>query len=170
VYGPGRPYFAPPPPKPPLSPLAIAAIVAGGLLVLGVGGTVLLGALVLMGASAEADAPPSASSASAAPAVSVAPAVPTADEEDEPPSAIAEPPPTATPTGTGKSGGASWFCTASASVRVCGFAGACNYQMVFGNGFGKDQFLAKQQAKNACEASARAKGASAVCVVSCSLR
>lgn len=65
---------------------------------------------------------------------------------------------------------ANWWCTASASVRVCGFAGACNYQMVFGNGGGKDRFLASQQAKNACQASARAKGATAVCVVQCSVR
>lgn len=67
-------------------------------------------------------------------------------------------------------GGTSWWCTASSSVRVCGFAGACNYQMVFGNGSGKDRFLASQQAKRACEASARAKGASAICVVQCSPR
>ncbi|AUX19810.1 hypothetical protein SOCEGT47_002630 [Sorangium cellulosum] len=67
-------------------------------------------------------------------------------------------------------GGVSWWCTASASVRVCGFAGACNYQMVFGNGGGKDRFMASQQAKRACEASARAKGATAVCVVQCSAR
>ncbi|WP_434046515.1 MULTISPECIES: hypothetical protein [Sorangium] len=67
-------------------------------------------------------------------------------------------------------GGASWWCTASASVRVCGFAGACNYQMVFGNGGGKDRFMASQQAKRSCEASARAKGASAICVVQCSPR
>lgn len=67
-------------------------------------------------------------------------------------------------------GGVSWWCTASASVRVCGFAGACNYQMVFGNAGGKDRFLASQQAKRACEASARAKGATAVCAVQCSAR
>ncbi|WP_433935034.1 hypothetical protein AB3662_10400 [Sorangium cellulosum] len=67
-------------------------------------------------------------------------------------------------------GGTSWWCTASASVRVCGFAGACNYQMVFGNGGGKDRFMASQQAKRSCEASARAKGASAICVVQCSPR
>ncbi|WP_437783480.1 hypothetical protein [Sorangium sp. So ce1097] len=66
--------------------------------------------------------------------------------------------------------GTSWWCTASASVRVCGFAGACNYQMVFGNGGGNDRFMASQQAKRACEASARAKGATAVCVVQCSPR
>ncbi|WP_437964758.1 hypothetical protein WMF04_34505 [Sorangium sp. So ce260] len=67
-------------------------------------------------------------------------------------------------------GGTSWWCTASASVRVCGFAGACNYQMVFGNGSGNDRFMASQQAKRSCEASARAKGASAICVVQCSPR
>ncbi|WP_437736179.1 hypothetical protein [Sorangium sp. So ce1335] len=67
-------------------------------------------------------------------------------------------------------GGTSWWCTASASVRVCGFAGACNYQMVFGNGGGKDRFMASQQAKRACESSARAKGATAFCVVQCSPR
>ncbi|WP_437574260.1 hypothetical protein [Sorangium sp. So ce887] len=74
------------------------------------------------------------------------------------------------PSSGGATGGASWWCTASASVRVCGFAGACNYQMVFGNGGGKDRFLASQQAKRSCEASARAKGASAICVVQCSPR
>jgi hypothetical protein len=42
--------------------------------------------------------------------------------------------------------------------------------MVFGNGFNKDRYLANQQAKMACEAQARAKGTSAVCVVSCSIR
>jgi hypothetical protein len=55
-------------------------------------------------------------------------------------------------------------------VRVCGFAGACNYQMVFGNGSAKDRFMASQQAKRSCEASARAKGATAFCVVQCSPR
>ncbi|WP_437644310.1 hypothetical protein [Sorangium sp. So ce362] len=74
------------------------------------------------------------------------------------------------PSSGSATGGASWWCTASASVRVCGFAGACNYQMVFGNGGGKDRFLASQQAKRSCEASARAKGASAICVVQCSPR
>ncbi|WP_437676730.1 hypothetical protein [Sorangium sp. So ce131] len=74
------------------------------------------------------------------------------------------------PSSAGATGGASWWCTASASVRVCGFAGACNYQMVFGNGSGKDRFMASQQAKRSCEASARAKGASAICVVQCSPR
>lgn len=68
------------------------------------------------------------------------------------------------------SGEGTWSCTGSSSVRVCGFAGACNYQMVFGNGFGKDRFLASQQAKRSCEASARAKGATAICVVQCSVR
>jgi hypothetical protein len=70
----------------------------------------------------------------------------------------------------GASAEASWMCTGSASVRVCGFAGACNYQMVFGNGWGKDRFFAEKQAKSSCEASARAKGAVAVCVVQCSVR
>lgn len=74
------------------------------------------------------------------------------------------------PSSGSATGGASWWCTASASVRVCGFAGACDYQMVFGNGGGKDRFLASQQAKRSCEASARAKGASAICVVQCSPR
>lgn len=68
------------------------------------------------------------------------------------------------------SGEGNWQCTASSSVRVCGFAGACNYQMVFGNGWGKDRFFAQKQAKSSCEASARAKGAVAVCVVQCSVR
>lgn len=86
--------------------------------------------------------------------------------------------PTSTGTGAANDGpssgsatrGTSWWCTASASVRVCGFAGACNYQMVFGNGGGNDRFMASQQAKRACEASARAKGATAICVVQCSPR
>jgi len=86
----------------------------------------------------------------------------------------AAPTSTASPAATGgtkpSGGGTSWFCTASASVRVCGFAGACNFQMVFGNGIANDRFIASQQAKSACEASARAKGASAVCVVQCSPR
>ncbi|MDX2092028.1 MAG: hypothetical protein SFX73_29460 [Kofleriaceae bacterium] len=68
------------------------------------------------------------------------------------------------------SGEGNWQCTASSSVRVCGFAGACNYQLVFGNGWGKDHFFASKQAKSSCEASARAKGATAVCVVHCSVR
>lgn len=74
------------------------------------------------------------------------------------------------PSNGSAAGGTSWWCTASASVRVCGFAGACNYQMVFGNGSAKDRFLASQQAKRSCEASARAKGATAFCVVQCSPR
>ncbi|WP_437591395.1 hypothetical protein [Sorangium sp. So ce1000] len=74
------------------------------------------------------------------------------------------------PSNGSATGAASWWCTASASVRVCGFAGACNYQMVFGNGQGKDRFLASQQAKHACETSARIKGATAVCIVQCSPR
>ncbi len=44
------------------------------------------------------------------------------------------------------------------SVRSAAAAGACNYQMVSGNGSAKDRFLASQQAKRPCEASARAKG------------
>jgi hypothetical protein len=74
------------------------------------------------------------------------------------------------PSNGSATGGTSWWCTASASVRVCGFAGACNYQMVFGNGSAKDRFLASQQAKHACEASARARGATAICIVQCSPR
>lgn len=74
------------------------------------------------------------------------------------------------PSNGSATGGSSWWCTASASVRVCGFAGACNYQMVFGNGSAKDRFLASQQAKHACEASARARGATAICIVQCSPR
>ncbi|WP_437716119.1 hypothetical protein WMF45_06710 [Sorangium sp. So ce448] len=74
------------------------------------------------------------------------------------------------PSNGSAAGGTSWWCTASASVRVCGFAGACNYQMVFGNGSANDRFMASQQAKRSCEASARAKGATAFCVVQCSPR
>jgi hypothetical protein len=55
-------------------------------------------------------------------------------------------------------------------VRVCGFANVCNDQIVFGNGFGEDRFLASSQAKNACEGMARAKGGSTVCIVQCTFR
>ncbi|HEU4534626.1 MAG TPA: hypothetical protein VFS00_10935, partial [Polyangiaceae bacterium] len=82
-----------------------------------------------------------------------------------PPTAAGRPP---GPPTTG--GGPTWQCTASGSVRVCGFANVCNNQMVFGNGFGKDRVLASMQAKNACESMARAKGGSTVCVTQCSAR
>lgn len=147
----------------------IVLIVVGGVLVLGGGACVVVGALALMGVGVdgEPEPPPVATTASppatAAPAPAPAPAA-TADDEGEGEGEA--------PSGKATAGntGATWFCNASASVRVCGFAGACNYQMVFGNGFGKDRFLASQQAKNACEAQARAKGTSAVCVVQCSVR
>ena len=192
VYGPGQPYFPPPhrppPPKPGLSPLVIVLIVLGGVLVLGGGACVVLGALVAIGASAEADpaatssTSTSTSTTSAPPAVAppgattAAPAVADDEPESDPdsdPSSDSQgaPSPTATAKPAGNAAnGATWFCSASGSARVCGFAGACNYQMMFGNGFGKDRFLASQQAKNACEAQARAKGTSTVCVVQCSLR
>lgn len=67
-------------------------------------------------------------------------------------------------------GGTKWSCNASGSVRVCGFANVCSYQMVFGNGYGPDRIPASMMAKNACENMARAKGGSTVCVVSCSPR
>jgi hypothetical protein len=90
--------------------------------------------------------------------------------EGQTPIAPSEGPSNDGPSNGSATGGTSWWCTASASVRVCGFAGACNYQMVFGNGMGKDRFLASQQAKRTCEASARARGATAFCVVQCSPR
>lgn len=192
VYGPGQPYFPPPhrpPPKPGLSPLVIVLIVVGGVLVLGGGACVVLGALVALGASAEGDHPASSAASSGASgaagatgvAPTVAPPATTAaapsrvddgseSDSDESPS----PSPTATAKSAGASGnsgnGATWFCSASGSARVCGFAGACNYQMMFGNGMGTDRFSASQQAKNACEAQARARGASTVCVVQCTLK
>lgn len=66
--------------------------------------------------------------------------------------------------------GPQWFCNASGSVLVCGFANVCNHQMVFGSGFGSERIPASMMAKTACEGMARAKGGSTVCVVSCSLR
>lgn len=64
----------------------------------------------------------------------------------------------------------SWFCAATASIYVCGFANACSYQIAFGNGWNANQFLAQQQAKTACETNARIKGATTpVCVVACSI-
>jgi hypothetical protein len=112
----------------------------------------------------EPAAPPAPS-----PAPSLAPSpAPSLDGDPELASAPEEEPTPAPLPKAPASPSAKWWCTASASVRVCGFAGACNYQMVFGNGGGTDRFLASQQAKNACEASARSKGAFATCIVQCS--
>jgi hypothetical protein len=159
-----------------LSPLVIVLLVLGGVLVLGGGACVVLSGLVLIGASADPD--PSTASPSGTAATPAVTATATS---------TATPPPAPSEEGDGLGAGAdedgdkgkkaapstgtgTWWCTASGSARVCGFAGACNYQMVFGNGTGKDRFMANTQAKNACEAMARAKGSSAVCVVQCSLR
>jgi hypothetical protein len=155
-------------------------IVIGGLATLGVGATVVLGGLVWLGAHAEredaldAAVPVAASGASSTTATPATPAATTSGlvEQDTPESAAQAPAKkTSTPSSTSSaSAGGSWFCTASASVRVCGFANVCNYQMVFGNGSGKDRFLAQMQAKNACEGMARAKGSPTVCPVQCSMR
>lgn len=181
-HGPQYPYHQPPPatrpPRPPgLSPVAIVLIVVGGLVVLGTGAILLAVALAVSMHTAN-----DAAGAVDAGAV-VEKGAPSTQSDPPQPNAAADESAAEAPqkdqapvTGGGKAGAkakpsaGSWSCTASASVRVCGFAGACNYQMVFGNGFGSDRFVASQQAKSSCEASARAKGASAVCVVQCSAR
>lgn len=182
MIGPGQPHYRhrPFPPKPGLSPLIIVLIVLGGMLVLGGGACVVLSAIVVGAASAEQDpavaAPPSTRASRSPPTVNT-PSLTPIGEEDAPPSrspAQVDTPSSssgsaAAPVATITAGG-NWSCTASASVRVCGFAGACNFQMVFGNGFGKDRFLAQQQAKNSCEAMARAKGSPTVCLVQCTVR
>lgn len=147
----------------------------GGVLVLGGGACVVITTLAIVGARAELDKandPPAPPSLTATPTTTTAPigtSLAPMGDEPEPPTNKQGAAPKSAPS-TASKGGASWWCNASASVRVCGFAGACNYQMVFGNGGGNDRFIASQQAKNACEAMARAKGASAVCVVQCSPR
>ena len=76
--------------------------------------------------------------------------------------------------GQGSPGGAvkkaSWSCNATGWVRVCGYAGVCSNQMVFGQGLGTERLLAEQMARNACQGMAIAKGGSAVCSVACSAR
>lgn len=189
-HGPHASYHQQPPaPRPPpsgLSPLAIALLVIGTVVVLGGGACVVAGALVFVSTKAEAER--LADAGAAAPLNGAASGQPADDPpahaegqepsaDDEP--AVEEPSPDArTGSGAAKNagkgkaaaGGGSWFCTASAPVRVCGFAGACNYQTVFGNGSGPDRTAASMQARNACQASARAKGATAVCVAQCSAR
>lgn len=153
----------------------------GGAFAIGGSACVVLGGLALLGTGADEtardDAAPGASGT--APGAPGAPAATTLVEtsgDGEAPPADAdgarggERPPTAGASPPGAGGGVTWQCTASSSVRVCGFANACNYQMVFGNGFGKDRYLASTQAKNACEGMARAKGGSTVCVVQCTPR
>jgi hypothetical protein len=159
-------------------------LAVGGAFALGGGACVILGGLALLGASSD-DPAVAGGETPVVPTAPVAPTAPTATAPtpltetghddgaaptpvgdsggDQPPSADGRPPATGTTSGN-------WQCTASGSVRVCGFANACNYQMVFGNGFGNDRFLASTQAKNACESMARAKGGSTVCVVQCTLR
>jgi hypothetical protein len=192
VNGPGYPYYHQPPPPPPPpprrgpSPVVIVLLVVGGVFALGGGACVVLGGLAVLGASADADPAtaegdaPGLPTATAPPTATAAPTatslVETGHDEPAPDATGATngdvgPPTTgARPPATGTAGGGTWSCTASGSVRVCGFANACNNQMVFGNGFGKDRYLASTQAKNACESMARAKGGSTVCVVQCSVR
>lgn len=180
VYPGQYPHYPPPrpPPKSGLSPVVIVLIVAGVLLTMG-GATCAAGALFFMAQKPAPD--PSERGAVDAGGLSLPSAPPSATGDQAPiaeDDAVAdetrsEPEAAKTADSAKKSGasaGSSWRCTASASVRVCGFAGACNYQMVFGNGFSKDRFVASQQAKSSCEGIARAKGASAVCVVQCSAR
>ncbi len=189
-----HPYHRPPVPLPPkagLSPLVIVLIIVGGVSVLALGSCVLIGGLVVLGASAEADkqaSQPVPPATLAPPPTATTAPTPLDDSDDDPANGANDPAGAANdpspddntssssstsgspaPTST-SAGGPSWFCTASASVRVCGFAGACTYQMVFGNGASKDRFLASQQAKNACETQARIKGSPTVCPVSCSMR
>ena len=191
--------YPPPPAKRGMSPMVIALIIGGGVFVLGGGSCLVLGGLAMLGASADDDpavaegerlgapAATGTTGATGTPTAPIATAAPTAtalvesgDDDDNdgaapaatdtaggterPPSTGARPPATST------GGGGTWQCTASGSVRVCGFANVCNNQMVFGNGFGKDRYIASTQAKNACEGMARAKGGSTVCVVQCSAR
>jgi hypothetical protein len=182
-----------------LSPGLIAVLVIGGAGVLGIGAVGVAGAVWYLAAQrpdraiqaesttdggatavSESAGESDAQALPADPPERQAPASPTAGSERPTAShaSEAETSEDGSRAGQGSAGspetpapsGPSWWCTASASVRVCGFAGACNYQMVFGNGSGKDRFLASQQAKNACQASARAKGATAVCIVQCSAR
>lgn len=177
----------PPPPKPGPSPLVIVLIVIAGVSVLGAGACVVLGSLFFIGASAESEGPVASA---VAPQDTAAPtgapsSTPAGEGEGEgeqgddqgsdqgegaEENAAGDAPPSPTATTTSRATTGTWFCTASGSVRVCGFAGVCNNQMVFGNATGKDRFLANMQAKNACEGMARAKGGAAVCIVQCTVR
>lgn len=191
--GPSSPRGAPPPRPPALSAGVLALLTAGAIVPFGTGAGAVALLVALASTAAEAPAHPdhapgAATADEVPPAPSESPAAaneappprPRDDDssDDEAPDDAREPRPPAPTTSTkpmaprpsGAAGGASWWCTASASVRVCGFAGACTYQMVFGNGASNDRFLASQQAKSACEASARARGAVAACVVQCSPR
>jgi hypothetical protein len=181
--GPGQPYFRPPHPpvpKPGLSPLVIVLIVLGVALVVGGGACVVLGGLVMLGASAQPDPAPVVAPAvtpaePGATASGAAPSETDDDDDDPPPAAATAKPGVAAPNAptaaaAPAAAGGTWTCNASGSVRVCGFANVCNNQLVFGNGFGKDRFLASTQAKNACENMARAKGGSTVCIVQCTVR
>lgn len=179
MYPQGYPYapMPQPPRKPGLSALAIALIVLAGALVVGGGACVVVGAL-LVGASDDSEhaAPssgdPTGSSGADNGAGASAPAATVQAEDDHggagapghanAPSAPTPPPAPAAVTPV-------WFCSASGSVLVCGFANVCNHQMVFGQGSGPDRFLAQQSAKMACESMARAKGSSTICAVSCSV-
>ena len=190
-------------PKAKLPTALIAALVIGGVGMLGLGGLVVVGTVWYLSAQRPATIVEAEGTADGGPTTTAEasresePGQPTSvgdgtkepgapgaaasgeqERHDAPGAAGTEPSESVARRSAGNAGspgktlpsGGNWRCTASASVRVCGFAGACNYQMVFGNGFGKDRFLASQQAKNACQASARAKGAAAVCAVQCSVR
>lgn len=172
-----QPFNPPPPPrKQGLSTLTIVLLVLGGFAVLGMGACIVVGGLVYLGAQAEDEpAPVPSGAAQDEPALGEA-----AEDEgggaDEPTTAVEENTASADTNthGTDKpskpASGTKWTCNASGSVRVCGFANVCNYQMVFGTGLGNDQFSARLMAKNACEGMARAKGSATVCVVTCSPR
>lgn len=181
MNGPGYPYYYPPPrpPKRGLPPVVIVLLAVGGAFAVGGGACVVLGGLAVLGASADSEPAVAEGETPAIPTATAAPTATTLTETgaDPPPATIdtaggAEPPPLpgTRPPATGTGAGGTWRCTASGSVRVCGFANVCNNQMVFGNGFGKDRYLASTQAKNACEGMARAKGGSTVCVVQCTAR
>jgi hypothetical protein len=176
VYSPGYPYPPPPPRRAGLSTLAIVLIVMSVGLVLGGGACIVLGGLVLLGASAESEAEAHDAAATSPPALGAT------DEPDTTGATTAEPTPAgataaepmpATATGAAPTAApaarapTSYSCNATGYARVCGFANVCSNQLVFGNGYSFDRHLALMQAKNACESSARARGSSTFCTVSC---
>ena len=156
-----------------MSPLVIVLIIFGVLAVLGVGA--ILALVVLVGAAASADPTPVATPALTAPAATG----PFPLEDDTANGATGNagltPPGTptttaATPAAPAATGGTKFICSASGSVRVCGFSNVCNFQSVFGTGISTNRDAAALQAKNACQGMAIAKGGSTVCAVSCQQR
>jgi hypothetical protein len=63
-------------------------------------------------------------------------------------------------------GGGNYVCTAFASFRHCGFAGACGPRSASGTGTGTSEAAARAMALNACSGSASAQGGvGAICSV-----